>query len=143
MRSGLGGSHINASLFNVPARQNNVKLNEPSVVASFAQYLRPSLHVIPAKARIHCASLQECPDYELDSRFRGNDVRLVSYAGSNDAATRQGDLPQPALILIVATISVPIYTNVPSADGCACTKWFCATYQTVRGCVTTFSPCAS
>ena len=49
---------------------------------------RPGLHVIPAKAGIHSASPHECPGYELDSRFRGNDVGSVPEAGSNDATTQ-------------------------------------------------------
>jgi hypothetical protein len=51
-----------------------VKTARALVVASFAQYLRLSPHVIPAKAGIHSESLKECAGYELDSRFRGNDV---------------------------------------------------------------------
>jgi len=44
------------------------------IVASFERYVGPSLHVIPAKAGIHSASLQERAAYELDSRLRGNDL---------------------------------------------------------------------
>ena len=55
-------------------RVPGVKTCQLSVVASFGQHLRPSPHVIPAKAGIHSASLPEFAAYRLDSRFRGNDV---------------------------------------------------------------------
>ena len=53
------------------------------------QNTRRSLHVIPAKAGIQSRNLQECGGYELDSRFRGNDVGLVREAGSKAATTFQ------------------------------------------------------
>jgi hypothetical protein len=43
--------------------------------------------VIPAKAGIHSANLQKCAVYGLDSRFRGNDWRLVRDAIPNDTTT--------------------------------------------------------
>ena len=65
----------------------NVKAVPYLVAVSFGQYLRSNPHVIPAKAGIHFAGLLECADYELDSRFRGNDVGVLTNAGSKGATT--------------------------------------------------------
>ena len=54
-------------------------------VVSFAQYAHLSLHVIPAKAGMHSASLQKCVDHELDSRFRGNDVLVAVFERGQDS----------------------------------------------------------
>jgi len=44
--------------------------------------------VIPAKAGIHSAKPRKCAGPALDSRFRGDDRRLVMGTNQNDIATR-------------------------------------------------------
>jgi hypothetical protein len=57
------------------------------MVASFNQITYLQAHVIPAKARIHPAILCGRNAYDLDSRFRGNDVWAVTSEAANDATT--------------------------------------------------------
>jgi hypothetical protein len=66
------------------AKADNSALRDRSVICK-----RCALEaaVIPAKAGIHSSNLQKCIAHVLDSRFRGNDRRLVRDAIPNDTTT--------------------------------------------------------
>jgi hypothetical protein len=58
----------------------------PQVGVAFPRHGRSKSQVIPAKAGVHSANLRKCAAYGLDSRLRGNDLRIERHPIPNNTS---------------------------------------------------------